>query len=148
MRKTDWNGTDFDFAKANDREELLSNKDFTFGHYKVGPGYATIGGARIGDELYYSVTFCSPEDNFSKAEGRLNVYDRLCEPEYGHLRGVLRLLEAEDDTPPAIILKRAVEVHLTKMRSDKKPQWTKGATVEFRGKRRTVGEVADWSGLQ
>ena len=119
----------------------------TYGHFKVGPGFATIAGARLGDRLYYGITFCSPEDNFSKKVGRAKSSWRLsCDPR-GCFRGVLRLDGEIDKVQPAIVLKRAVEYYLSKETS-RRPQWTKGATVEFRGKRRTVGEVADWSGLQ
>jgi hypothetical protein len=143
MREINWLlDEQFDFGNLWHRTELLNCADFTYGHFRIGNGYATIGGGRIGDKLYYSVTFCSPKDNFSKKTGREHVANHLGYSTFGHLRGVFTLNDELKDEQPAIVLQRAVEHHLSKMRN-RKPQWAKDVSVRFRGKRR-VGEVTDW----
>jgi len=133
---------DFSFGILRHRSMLYNSVAFTYGHYKIGSGFATIGGTRIGDKLYYGVTFCSPEDNFSKKSGRRYSRRNLTRHEYSHMRGIFSLGSAIDQQP-ALVLKEAVEAHLVKMRG-LRPQWSKGAAVEFRGKRRTVGEVTTY----
>ena len=145
MRELDWPGQ-FDFGDAEHRYNLTNMSDFTYGHFQIGSGYATIGGGVIDSKLYYGISFCSPEDNFSKKTGRNYVVSHLESTTYGHLRGVFTLADYMKDAQPAIVLQNAVDRHLLKMR-DRKPQWAKGMSVEFRGKRRTVGEVTDWIAL-
>lgn len=131
MREINWSDPDFDFGSYYDRSVLNRSRDFTFAHFRVGPGFSTIAGGRIGNKLYYGVTFCSPEDNFSKKFGREHAVKNLMDQDYSHMRGVLYLEGPLENVQPAIILKRAVETHLRKMQWCR-PQWSKGATVEFR----------------
>lgn len=122
----------FDFGDELHREYLSWADEFTFAHLKVNNGAMTVGGSRIGDRLYYAVSLCSPQDNFSKAKGRAYVKEHLVSSEHSKKRGVLQLSE-EKRWPPAIILKTAAETHLSKMRH--KPVWANGAVVEFRTQR-------------
>lgn len=142
MRKINWTTT-FNFGSYDDRAMLDTCQEFTYGHFKVGPGHATVAGGRIDNKLYYGITFCSPQDNFSKKIGRARACQNLREDEHSHMRGVLELEGNADDAQPAMVLKMAVEYHLQKMRN-RRPQWSKEATVDFRGKRRNFGEVTDY----
>lgn len=143
MRKIDWQNK-FDFSDYHHRCNLEDCKNFTYGHFKVGAGFATVAAGRIDDYLYYGITFCSPEDNFSRQKGRSYACRNLREESHSHMRGVLTLEGAVDEAPPAIVLKKAVENHLRKMRPDQRPQWAKGAAIDFRSMKRNVGEVANY----
>jgi len=124
----------FDFSNSLCRYVLTSLTDFAFGHYSIGEGYATIGGGRIGNKLYYGVSFCSPEDNFSKKLGILYAKHNLAGDQSGHMRGVFIISDEISDEPPTIILQKAVASHLDKMRRGRRPQWAKNQHVEFRGR--------------
>lgn len=125
----------FDFADEQHREYLTWSKEFTFAHLKVGKGAMTIGGTRIGNKLYYAVALCSPKDNFSKSKGRKCVREHLTYQEYSRKRGIFELNPESNEMPPALILRAAAVVYLSKMRH--KPVWANGAFVEFRTQRRT-----------
>jgi len=125
---------EFDFANELHREYLCWSNEFTFAHLKVGDGAMTVGGTRVGDKLYYAVALCSPEDNFSKAKGRAYIREHIQYPEHSKKRGVLKLAPEAGELPPAIILKTAAELYLSKM--SHKPAWARKATVHFRTERR------------
>ena len=125
---------EFDFANEQHREYLCWSKEFTFAHLKVGKGAMTIGGTRIGNKLYYGVALCSPEDNFSKAKGRGYVREHLSHQEHSRKRGMFELASRSDEMPPAIVLRAAAVVYLSKMRH--KPAWADNTYVEFRTQRR------------
>ena len=116
---------------------LTMDENFTFGHYQIGAdlflkdgelcgnsnvGYATIGGVRIGNRLFYSVAMCSPVDNFSRKEGRLRVIKHMRDTEYSNKRGILDISHIADEQP-AIVLKYALEKYLSGCRN--LPPWTR-----------------------
>lgn len=124
----------FDFSNEDHRAVLTEHKDFTFGHYKVDGGDATVAGARIGNYLFYGVSLCSPQDNFSKEVGRVYAADHLVAPEFSHKRGRMRISDSIINEPPAFILKLALERHVDKMRQ--RPHWMRERVVTFRSNRR------------
>jgi hypothetical protein len=126
---------DFDFGKSSCRLILTADEEFTFGHYCIDhvllrrQGNATIGGVRYGDRLYYGVSLCSPEDNFSKKIGRTNVVNNLIDGENSSKRGVFSILSVDLHLQPALLLKWALEDFLGKAK--RLPPWTRGE-VSFR----------------
>lgn len=134
----------FDFGNKSHRKALWLFDEFTFGHYKVGDGVITIAGilmahTEIGCDtcLYYGISMCSPNDNFSKSFGRSNAIANLIGDKTSQMRGVFctepaSMLVSE---PPATIFQAAVKDHLLKIR--RLPNWIPAnCEVEFRGKRR------------
>jgi len=132
MKKSKWNSYNpFNFGSLDTRMKLPFLREFTYGHFKVGKGFATIGGVMIGDNLYYGISFCSPEDNFSKKVGRKLAVYNLVEAKNSHNRGVITLDVDLSCLKPAEIFKEVVYSHLEHMNSHK-PQWAKNANVDFR----------------
>jgi hypothetical protein len=144
MREIKWSSetvSEFVFGNKESREALILQDNFTYGHFCIGSGFATICGGRIGNNLYYGVSFCSPEDNFSKKSGRDKAVEHLIEVKHGNLRGVLNLADIADEQP-ALILQEAVRNHLAKMRN-RKPQWAKNSPIKFRGKTKKLKVVLE-----
>ena len=111
----------------------LKPDHFSYAHFRIGDGSATVGGIRQGNNLYYSIALCSPLDNFSRKIGRRQMFFNLISRK-SNLRGVYNIRGIEDEPPP-VLLKRALVAHLRKMHH--KPAWLrKDNTVELRGKRR------------
>lgn len=124
----------FDFSRSYDRSCLVEH--LVYGHYKIGDGFVTVAGARVDEKLYYGLSFCSPEDNFSKESGRENAIEHLTSPDTPHMRGVLNIASSPDEQP-AIILKQAAQRHVAKMRGEKRPHWvTNNSVVTFKKPRR------------
>jgi len=153
MHSANWDRKrQFDFGSWYHRDCLRENKECTFGHYKVGEGVITIVGVLMDGtilddgfhpndpRLYYGISMCSPEDNFSKSAGRAGAKDNLVSAKTSVMRGVYgpREYVSTDDVrkdAPAVVLREAVKEHLNKMRH--RPSWiSKGAKVEFRSKKR------------
>ena len=127
------------------RRLICADPNFVYGHYQIGPsvvstgnmfrttnpqkGFATIGGVRIGQKLYYAVSLCSPLDNFSKKVGREKVCANMRDHLSSRQRGVFDISGMEDEQP-AIILKCALEHYLEVTRH--LPPWTR-QVVLFRG---------------
>jgi hypothetical protein len=132
----DCDGLFFNFKNSSSRSVLTHDDNFVFGHYKVGPGIATICGGLINSKLYYGIALCSPDDNFSKSEGRERAIAHLVDDEHSCKRGVMTLQPEDCKGHPTEILKKAVERHLKKIDKRHKPQWAKNAEVGFRGKPR------------
>jgi hypothetical protein len=124
----------FDFGDVRHRSECISKKDHVYGHYKVGDGCATICGFRIGKVLYYGISLCSPKDDFVKALGRKIASGRLLTSRSNDQRGMMYLSDELAESVPAVVLKEAVEHHLSKMR--RRPFWTQ-EVVMFRNSRKT-----------
>jgi len=128
----------FNFALQSHREALAKSPEFTYGHYSVCGGTITVAGARVGDKLYYGLSMCTPEDNFSKDKGRKIATARLTYSSDSHLRGVF--FGALGDMAPGEAFMYALEDHIYKMRH--RPHWIKkDYEVDFRGPkkpRRTV----------
>lgn len=125
---------DFDFGNSIYREVMTYDENFTYGHYKVNSGVGTVAGFRIGNKLYFGVSLCSPNDNFSKASGRERAEDNLIYAGSCNKRGVMILDENTKDLHPTELLKLALEHHLNKMAH--KPIWVKNPVVDFRPKNR------------
>lgn len=129
-----WGDTAFNFGNELHRTEMISDKNFSYGHYKVNDGMGTVAGFRMGDKLYFSVALCSPCDNFSKAEGRYIAEENLIDIEHSSKRGVMILDKTAAELHPAELLKLALEHHLNRMIH--KPIWAKNPVVDFRPVRR------------
>ena len=123
MRKADIPITtdSFNFGNQWHREVLTECPEFTYGHYNVCGGVITIAGARVGDKLYYGLSMCSPEDNFSRSRGRKIATARLTYSSDSHLRGVF--FGNLGDMTPGEAFRYAVDEHLGKMRH--RPHWIK-----------------------
>ena len=76
------------FGEVKFREDIINYHNFCYGHFKVGDGFATVAGGRIGNNVYYGISFCSPKDNFSKQKGRILAEDHLIDENSAKLRGV------------------------------------------------------------
>lgn len=132
MREFNGSGSP-DFSSHAGRVLLSLDPNFVYGHYQIGyrnSGFATIGGTRVGNKLYYSVALCSPNDNFSKSVGRELVKFHMQQDESSRKRGILELDSNMIPEQPAVVLKHALEVHLNKTRH--LPGWTR-QVVLFRG---------------
>lgn len=120
------------------REELgtfIKTPGFSFAHFKINNGNATICGGLVEDgNLYYGISFCSPVDNFSKRKGRALAKIAMIK-QSDHCRGVYQ--KANKDERAGQLLKEALQNHLTKMRN--KPSWIKTGVlnVEFNSKKRS-----------
>lgn len=126
-------GIDFNFANVDHRVEMTYSPNFKYGHYKVNDGNATIAGFRVGDKLYFGISFCSPVDNFSKKFGRMLATDSLVYGD-GKRRGVMVLDDETKELPPITLFKLALERHLNRMKN--KPVWAKRPVVDFRPKKK------------
>jgi hypothetical protein len=124
---------EFNFGNFDDRVKVVNH--FTCAHFKVNTGQATVVGIRIKDKLYYSVSICSPLDNFSKKKGRMFARNFFLNDTQSNKRGVLNI-GAQFASTPAQLFKRALEKHLEKMRN--KPMWLKNVTVEFRNDKQNI----------
>lgn len=126
MRGTEINS--FNFSNNGDRVRL-TNSNLSYDHFRLGDGFITIAGRLVNGKLYYGVSLCSPQDNFSKKEGRrlatLSIYDR----KRRYLRGVMSDYGTLNTDHPSIVLKKAVEKHMNKFNV---PKWAKNRPVEFR----------------
>jgi hypothetical protein len=110
---------------------LIENeRDISFAHFDLGDGHATVVGAYCDGALYYGVSLCSPEDNFSRSKGRL-----LAEWHFrnGKQRGVI--FGNFDHLSPPLALLNALEYYLSGKRHF--PKWAKkNATISLRGEYR------------
>jgi hypothetical protein len=129
---------DFDFGSEWMRTCITYTRDLTFGHYAVGNGFATVAGVLIGNNVYYGISFCSPEDNFSKRTGREYAKKHFRENKYSHMRGVSPLKNGLANHPPVVVFRSVVLNHLAKMDPSHRPQWAKDAPIDFRGKAKRV----------
>ena len=124
---------EFNFSDKSHRFMLTKCKEFTYGHYTVGKGTVTVAGAMVCGNLYFGVSMCSPEDNFSKRLGRCCAEANLVNDHKSKMRGVYDGLNGEEK--PAEALREALEHHLDSMRH--RPHWIKkDDEVLFRGERR------------
>ena len=139
MREATFIG-EFNFGDMDNREYMLNDKNFCYGHYTVNKGTATIAGFRINDYIYYGISFCSPLDNFSKTKGRENAEYNLVYASGSQKRGVMALDETTRDMSPTELFKIALERHLIKMVN--KPMWTKNPVVDFRPKKVVAENLA------
>ena len=129
--KTD--GT-FNFGDTDDRYELTCVDDFTWGHYKLDDGSATVCGACLDGKLYYGVSFCSPKDNFSRKIGIIRARNNLVKESSSKCRGVYIIPNDLADAPPALVFLYALRYHLTRM--GQRPSWVKNCITDFRNLRR------------
>lgn len=120
----------FNFGNMIHREAMIYDEHFTYGHYKVNTGTATVAGFRIGDKLYFGISLCSPNDNFSKSMGRVLAEDNIIFSENSSKRGVMVLDGKTKELHPTELLKLALEHHLNRM--SHKPEWAKNHVVTFR----------------
>ncbi|MFA5048316.1 MAG: hypothetical protein WC516_04835 [Patescibacteria group bacterium] len=126
--------SEFNFRNQIHRDVMTEDKNFTYGHYGINEGIATVAGFRISDRLYFGVSLCSPTDNFSKAFGRANAEDNLVLTENSQKRGVMILDNKIKDLHPTELLKLALEHYLNRM--SHKPVWVKNPIITFRSKKR------------
>jgi len=133
-----------DITNHHDRRNVTLDRMFTYNHFQIGSnyinlndfmkeknnnvGFATIGGLRVGNLLYYAVSLCSPIDNFSRYMGRQFVNQNM-KVDSSKKRGILDISKLADEPPP-VVLKYALEHYLKKTR--RLPIWTK-QQVFFKG---------------
>lgn len=127
----DEDNSTFNFGSEEDRECLVESGDFTFAHFKVNGGDATVAGGLVNRKLYYAVALCSPEDNFSKRHGRELACRYMIESVWSDKRGVfVPNTNVIGEAQPAHLLHDAL-VHFLG-RHKRLPWWAKSPTVSFR----------------
>jgi len=127
------NPFEFNFGSTDHRYKLVNDLNFTYDHYKLNDGAATVGGGRIGNLLYFSVSFCSPKDNFSRKHGRQNIYENIIYDDCSHRRAIIDISEVVGD-PPALVLMFALYEYINRGRNV--PQWARDPVISFRNKQR------------
>jgi len=125
-----WKALPKSFGDRKFRQEVMMDPEFTFAHFKINDGSATIGGALHGDKVYFGVALCSPEDNFSKKTGRALVQRHIVVDEHSSKRGVFVPSGDISDIPPARVLYHILNYHLGRLR--RLPTWAKNPVVMFR----------------
>lgn len=121
---------DFDFGNITYRADIINKA--CYAHFNVGQGQATIAGMIVNDVLYYGVSFCSPEDNFSKKLGRRKAEEHFIYS--ANKRGVLR--GDFKSSHPSEVLEQALKHYLGSNR--RLPKWIRGDVSlrgRFRGRR-------------
>ena len=127
--------TEFIFSDPACRYILTESRDMVYDHFNVSDGIATVGGWKIGDKLYFSVSFCAPEDNFSRKLGRDIVAGSLCCSD-SRRRAVIDISKVNDEAPPIVLLYALTEYL---KRGKGIPQWAKNSVVSFRTRRSGAG---------
>jgi hypothetical protein len=122
----------FEFSDYVARHDMAGADNFVFDHYCLNDGTATIGGGRIGNKLYFAISFCAPNDNFSRQVGRENVWHNFVLDDRSHRRAVVDISEVKDE-PPSKVLAYALMQYLK--RDKCVPQWAKNPVVAFRNRR-------------
>jgi hypothetical protein len=123
-----WELGDFRFVEA--RRVLAIDPGFSYAYFRgEHGGHAVVGGVRYGNKVYYSVSLCSPQDNFSKKDGKGNVFYHFCGEMSGNKRGMLELKEDEVKLRTGVILKWALLRFIARGRSV--PRWAKHTTFSF-----------------
>jgi hypothetical protein len=121
---------DFDFSNKLHRTHLSKQRDnLSYSHFQLGNGGATVAAGIVDGRLYYGVSFCSPNDNFSRSMGR-EVARNSFSNKSGN-RGVL--FNVDMTLPVRDLLTLALQSALSNMKSQ--PRWAKNKTPEHRGKK-------------
>lgn len=110
---------------------------FEYAHFDFWNGYgsATVGGCRVGDRVYYAISFCSPVDNFDRTIGRHEVYDNMIDDMRTSMRSVFFLNETTENLTPAQVFQLVLVAHLQKMRQV--PSWCgRSPQVAIRNRRK------------
>jgi hypothetical protein len=114
---------------------MTNDENFTFGHYSVDSGYATVAGGRVGNKIYYGISFCSPDSSFSKEEGRKRAMGHLIERGSSHKRGVF-VSDNLDEMAPSLVFYNCLQYFLNRKHTFKKPIWmNKIPTIDFQNKK-------------
>jgi hypothetical protein len=124
---TKYSTTDFRFAEA--RRLLADDPNFTHAYFKGDKGYASVGGIRIGNKLYYAISLCSPSDNFSRVDGRLMVNYHFCDEATGSKRGMIELDDEQVKERAGVVLLRALKRFVERGRHV--PYWAKHTEFDF-----------------
>ena len=124
------------------RSMIITDPEFKFAHFEIkyndkryrgtkDPedliGHITIGGVRYNDMIYYCVSFCSPEDNFSRGLGRkialAHMTDNNC-----NMRGAFSIKPGDSELLSSTLLEGALISHIEKCISKRTiPVWIKRA---------------------
>lgn len=123
---------EFNFGNEYHRQKAAKDPNFSYGHYKVNGGVGTVAGFRIGNKVFFGISLCCPNDNFSRAIGRLNARDGLVTADSSNKRGVMIVDDTTKDLHPTELFKLVLEYYLNS--NIRKPVWTKFPVVEFRTK--------------
>lgn len=129
--------SNFNFAYPEDRARLIESPALYISYFKVGKGFATIGGVKVGRKFYYAVALCSPKDNFSKRRGRWWLKENMLDEVKSQKRGCVDLADFPN-LPPTQLLKEVLEHFLSK-RGKNFPRWIKNSKVDFRKKFKVKG---------
>lgn len=119
----------FEISSFEARFAMVNDRNFSYDHYCLNNGTATVGGGKLGNKLYFSVSFCAPNDNFSRKTGRIYVADNFISDDRSHRRMVLDISSVKDE-PPTVVLMYALAEYLK--RGKCVPQWAKNSAVSFR----------------
>jgi len=133
MRDIEIGSRKFDISDELERESMVCDHNFSYDHYCLDDGVATVGGGKIGDKLYFTISFCAPNDNFSRRIGRDNVCDNFVSEDCSHRRAVIDISSMKDN-PPTLVLAYALMEYLK--RGKCVPQWARNGVVSFRNNQR------------
>ena len=128
----------FDISDSHARRSMVGNRNFSYDHYCLNDGVATVGGGKIGDKLYFTVSFCAPCDNFSRKIGRYNICYNFIDDDRSHRRAVVDISKVKDE-PPSMVLAYALMAYL--QRGKCVPQWARNGVVSFRSNRRSGAQI-------
>ena len=107
-------------------------------------GHATVAALRFKNRYYYGVALCSPEDNFSRAEGRARALQKLHQPKRHKLTtGIVILTEEDEKTRNSVIAEAVVrnvlsDLQQASLNHTKDRWWYKESTWRVRLKSKKV----------
>jgi len=124
------------------RSAIITDQEFRFAHFEIKykdskyrgrkdpndlVGHITIGGVRYNNTIYYSISFCSPEDNFSRGIGRkialAHMTDNGCS-----MRGTYNIKIEDSELLASTLLEAALVHHIEKgIIKSNIPVWAKRA---------------------
>lgn len=108
------------FSNERFRSHLPTSGKLTYAHYNVFAddefcvGHVTVAGLRVKNNLYYALSMCSPNDTFSKKDGRKFAH-RHFRTQDSSKRGVYFLKEKETEEDPTTLFTKVVNRHLKKL---------------------------------
>lgn|SRR5574343_82638 len=117
-------------------KEQLCEGSVSFAHFRLGKGFATVvvnelpGVFENGDTaapdkaLLYSISFCSPQDQFNRATGRLKSFRKLIASDYATM-----FYPSDKFLRPFELAQMCLEEHLATQR-DQIPNWAKKGSPE------------------
>ena len=114
---------------------MKKNTNIRYSHFRVGSGTATCAGqlAPDGESYIFAVSFCAPDDNFSKKEGRKRATKKLHKLQgpnkHRHTSGAIGVVD-EKEPRNSELGRRAVVAAINSLQTTRKDHWYKGLSKE------------------